>query len=172
MRKSCFFLSVLVCLLVIPGAAFAAEGATRTFDTLAPAELDQLSKVTHAYYMCVADRLDGVTGADRSTPERIFATYPPHIRILRQQCRISLLNVEKQLYAFALNPEFVTNYVLMLREDVEYFALQQVLKKLEAEKEEARAKAARDGENKPQTPAGTGRGIGILTAPSKSSADK
>lgn len=35
----------------------------------------------------------------------------------------------EELYALGLNPEFITNYVTTLRDDVMSFALQQLLKK-------------------------------------------
>ncbi|CAK7036167.1 MAG: hypothetical protein DELT_00574 [Desulfovibrio sp.] len=123
-----------VAVLLFSGSALAADMPHRTFDKLTAPELDALSKVTHEYYMCVAEKLPAVTGADAKSPQRILATYPEQIRILRQQCRIRLLNVEKILYALDLNPEFITNYSNTLRDDVVYFGLQQMMKKAAEEK--------------------------------------
>ena len=136
MMISRIVLPVVLGMLFLPGVCSGAEA--RTFDQMNDAELKRISDVTLAYYLCISDRLDTVTDADKSTPERILATYPPYIRILRQQCRIKLLDVEKELYFLRLNPEFVTNYVVMLRDDVEHFALQQVLKKAAAAQAEAK----------------------------------
>lgn len=160
MRVPCFFILLLMLVLSGPNARFAA-GAAQTFDQMTPQDLDSVSQVTLAYYLCVSDKLDSVTGADKSSPERIFTTYPPFIHILRQQCRISLLNVEKELYALGLNPEFITNYVTTLRDDVQHFALQQVLKKAESERAEARNR--QDDDADPRKSKGNAMGFGIFT---------
>lgn len=124
-----FLLALPVAAMVLfAGTASAAEYAHRTFDKLNTREKDALSEVTHAYYMSVSSKVATITGADKSTPARIMATYPERIKVIRQQSRIKLLNVEKLLYSMNLNPEFITNYVTTLRDDVVYFALDQVLR--------------------------------------------
>lgn len=138
-----------------------AESGVRTFDRLAPQELDELSKVTFAYYQCVAEKLEGITVADASSAERAVESYPPHIRIVRQQCRIRLLNVEKQLYGFGLNAEFITNYVNTLRDDVVHYALDSVMKK----HTEKWAKESAERVRKAEEQAGRGAGFGLFTKP-------
>lgn len=135
MGRLLYVLVLISAFFVCPEKSNAAE-SRRTFDMLAPAELDRLSEATLGYYRCVGSKLERVEGADESSLERIQATYHPYIYIARQQCRISLLNVEKLLYSLQLNPEFVTNYVTTLREDVVYFVLQQALRRRTAIAEE------------------------------------
>ena len=149
--------------LFVPGLS--RGNSTHTFDEMTPAELDHISQVTLSYYLCVRDKLDSVAGADTSSPERILATYPPFIRILRQQCRISLLHVEKELYSLGLNPEFITNYVATLRDDVQYFALQHVLKEAEGEKAETakRGEQGRKSNTETQKVRDALTGFGIFT---------
>lgn len=166
-RKISAFLALAV---LLPLGAAKAE-ITRTFDLLTDAELDQLSKMTLNYYTCVTGRLENMDGPDRSKPERIFATAPPYIMIARQQCRISLINVEKLLYSYGLNPEFITNHVNTLRDDVVHFALQQTLRasregKEEKQREDEWNKDTDSGEKNDPKPR---RGLGILTSPPKSS---
>jgi hypothetical protein len=105
-RQFLVALPVLAAVL-FSGAASAAEHVHRTFDKLNVEEMDALSKVTHEYYRSVANKVATITGADATTPSRIMATYPERIKIIRQQSRIRLLNVEKILYAMNLNPEFI-----------------------------------------------------------------
>lgn len=160
-----------------PGfSAQPSRSVDRTFDRLSPRELDQLSGVTLAYYQCVSGKLETITGADNSSSARILETYPPHIRIIRQQCRISLLNVEKMLYSLDLNPEFITNYTTMLRDDVVYFALDQVVKNAAGKQTDERAgqegngkgaNASETGKDKTgqERRSGGGTGLGLFTGP-------
>ena len=138
---------------------------TRTFDELHNAELDALSRVTFAYYRCVSDKTAAVVDADASSPERIFATYPPYIFIMRQQCRIGLVQVEKELYRLRLNPEFITNHVNTLRDDVVHFALQEVLAR-----KKAAPRTSRAGGNGAQPTQSQTRQDAERTAPPRTSA--
>lgn len=159
----CLFL-IWVGAAAFPHTCWGAEG-TRTFDRMTPDELDRISRVTQTYYMCVSDKLDSVRGADSSSPDRIIATYSPYIRILRQQCRISLLQVEKELYALGLNPEFITNYVTTLRDDVVSFALQRLLKK--AANAEADSGTKRDEAARSKNDAAKSLGFDLFSRPQK-----
>lgn len=167
-RQFLIALPVLAAVL-FSGTAFAAEHAYRTFDKLNVEEMDALSKVTHEYYISVSNKVSTITGADASTPSRVMATYPERIKIIRQQSRIRLLNVEKILYAMNLNPEFITNYVNTLRDDVVYFALDQVLRKAAGEKAANPGSSETLRDEKPEGIHKTNaqkNGAGIFTAPS------
>ena len=165
-RRCLFFCLFFVC--AFWGAAASAKAASRTFDLLEPAELDRVSRVTLAYYQCVTGKMDAVSGLESGSADRIFATHPPYIYMARQQCRISLLNVEKELYGLLLNPEFINNYTATLREDVVHFSLQHALRKMtEAKTEAARKEEWEKSVEKPREgssdSAKPGRkGLGIL----------
>ncbi len=133
---------ILTAALFLFLAAPAGAASSRTFDALTDKELDGLSTITRNYYTCVASRLNTVAGADDSTAERIMATYPPHIKILRQDCRVNLVLVEKYLYGLNLNPEFIHNYANTLRDDVVYYALKEKLRLKKAAADEAGEEAA------------------------------
>ncbi len=133
MKKN-ILLFLFVCLLCPPPAHSAAP---RTFEMLTDKELDGLSTVSRNYYICVSGGLKTVTDADDSTVERILATYPPFIKILRQDCRVNLVLVEKYLYGLGLNPEFIHNYANTLRDDVVHFTLKEKIRMKKAALESA-----------------------------------
>ena len=172
------WLALVLMIFLLLGALFKAPAAwaasARTFDSMTDKELDELSASTLKDYTCVTSKLDTITDVDDRSVERIMNAYPPHIKMLRQQCRINLILIEKQLYSAGLNPEFIHNYSNVLREDVVYFALQEKIKQKKAQlaKElEEREEKKRDARNQPPSP-GQGLRIPGLTAPSEDAADR
>ena len=139
-KAAALFTCLLVAVLVCPLPA-AAAASSRTFDALTDKELDKLATISRNYYTCVSSRINTITGADDSSVQGIIDTYPEHIKILRQECRINLVLVEKYLYGLTLNPEFIHNYTNTLRDDVVYFALQQRLRQAQTNQEEATDRA-------------------------------
>ncbi len=128
-------------LLLCPALSADAAGG-RAFSALTDKELDGLSTISRNYFLCVSKGLGNITTADDSTPERILATYPPYIKMQRQECRVNLVLIEKYLYGLDLNPEFIHNYSNALRDDVVYFALSEKLKQKRTAGDEAAEEAA------------------------------